>query len=202
MTGIAHEHDGGAIMLETYSNAIFSYCSFMRNKATDNGGAIYCRRRSQLIIRDSDLQANNAWNSGGSILVQHSLAVIYSSTFENESSAVGYGGSIAAEHVGNVTLDNCIFISCEAANGGSVSVRTESILIAKSFLLDSSFSTSSGGGLYIGKSVLRSYNVTIKKSKSTSGAGIYVSELSEITMKEFNLVKNEALVSGGTVYCK
>ena len=201
LTGIVHESDGGAIMLETYSNATITDCSFINNQASYNGGAICSRRISQLIIRDSYLWANNVCNSGGSILVEYSLLIIKSSTFENDISAKGYGGSIAAEHVGNVTIDNCLFINCTAANGGSVSVRAESVVITNNSHFDNSFSNSSGGGLYISKSILRSFNVVIRNSRSSSGAGIFVSDLSEITMKEFQLVMNKAEKSGGTIYC-
>ena len=189
-------------MLETYSNATIANCTFIKNKATDNGGAIYCRRRSQLIIRHSHLQANNAWSSGGSILVQHSLAIITFSTFEDDISIMGYGGSISVERVGDVTIDNCQFINCTAPNGGSVSVRAESVLIAKENLFDQSFSNSCGGGLYISKSVLRGFNVILRNSGSDLGGGIFVSDLSEITIKEFRLEINKAEKSGGTVYCK
>ena len=188
-------------MVETYSNVTITDCSFTKNQASDDGGAIYCRRRSQLIIRDSYLQANNAWNNGGAILVQHSLAIISFSTFKNDISIMGHGGSIAAEHVGNVTIDNCSFINCTAANGGSVSVKTESFIIANKSLFDNSFSNSSGGSLYISKSILRNFNLVIKSSQSDLGGGIFVSDSSEITMKEFHLIRNKAEKSGGTVYC-
>ena len=189
-------------MLESYSSATIADCSFIQNKATDNGGAIYCRRRSQLIIRNSDLQANNAWNSGGSILLEHSLAIISFNTFQNDISAMGYGGSIAAEHVANVTIDNCQFINCSAPNGRSVSVREESIIIAKKSLFDNIFSNSRGDGLYISKSVLRSFNAVIRYRRSDLGAGIFVTDSSELTMKEFQLEINKAEKSRGTVHCK
>ena len=147
-TGIAHKHDGGAIMLETYSNATINNCSFTRNKATEDGGAIYVRRRSQITIINSNFQFNEVMNSGGSILVQHSFAMIRFSTFETELSSTKYGGSIAAEHVGNITISSCIFSNCSAGFGGSVSIRAESIINATNSLFNSSYSNFSGGTFY------------------------------------------------------
>ena len=45
VTGLAYENDGGAIMLETYSNSTINDCSFERNKASDDGGAIYGKKK-------------------------------------------------------------------------------------------------------------------------------------------------------------
>ena len=190
-------------MLETYSSATLSNCSFIENKASDDGGAMYVRRRSQIIISNSNFQFNKAWNSGGSILVQHSLVIIKFSTFENDASVMAHGGSIAVEHVGNVTIDNCQFINCTAEYGGSVSVRAESIVIAKYSFFDRSFSTLSGGALYINqRSFILGSNVRIHNSKSTSGAGLFVSDSSDVLLREVNFEVNNVTKSGGTIYCK
>ena len=189
-------------MLETYSNATIIDCSFTKNQASDCGGAIYGRRRSQIRISYSYFQFNKAWNSRGSVLVQHSLVVISSSTFDKESSVEGYGGSISAEHVGNITIDSCQFMNCTAVHGGSISVRAESILIANISHFDYSFSNSSGGSVYVSKSIVRGYHIKFRQSKSTSGAGIIVSDFSDITIKWFLFKENIAKESGGTVYCK
>ena len=82
---------------------------------------------------------------------------------------MGYGGSISAEHVGNVTIDNCLFINCTAEYGGSVSVRAESILVKTNSFTDSCFSNSNGGSLFVSKSFVEGYNVTVKNSRSTLG---------------------------------
>ena len=195
---VVHENDGGAIMLETYSNATINNSSFIGNKPSDDGGAIYGRRRSQIILSNSNFQFNKAWNSGGSILVQHSLVLIKTSTFKNDISFIGQGGSIAAEHVGNVTIDNCHFINCSAAKGGSVSIRAESNLIAKYSLFDRSFSSLSGGALYINqRSFMSGFNVEIHDSKSDIGAGLFVSDSSDVLLREFNLEANNVTKSGG-----
>ena len=86
--------------------------------------------------------------------------------------------------------------------GRSVSVRAESILIANQSCFNNSFSKSSGGSLYISKSVLRSFNIVIRKSRSDLGSGIVVTDSSEIIMKKFQLEINKAEKSGGAFYCK
>ena len=190
-------------MLETYSNATISDCIFTKNKASDDGGAIYGRRRSQIRIGNSILKFNKASNSGGSILVQHSLVIIKSSTFNNDISTMGYGGCIATEHVGNVTIDNCQFFKCTAKYGGSVSVRAESTFIANYSHFERSFSTLNEGALYINqRSFMHGSNVRIHNSKSTSGAGLFISDSSHVILREFNLEANNVTQSGGTIYCK
>ena len=154
-------------------------------------------------INNSSFQFNEAENNGGAILVQHSGSKIESCTFDSDSATTGQGGSICIEDVGNVTIIETSFSSSKSLIGGSIAVKTESILIAQYLSIHESFSNSSGGGLFVShKSLLDGTNLTISGSHSTSGAGITVSDSSRIILRQSNLSNNTALQSGGAISCQ
>ena len=167
LTGIAFEHDGGAIMSETYCNITINSSFFGTNEAIDKGGAIYVRRRCQIKIENSIFKLNKAMNSGGSILIQHSLAIIQTCDFYMESAMLGYGGAISAENVASVGVSRCSFHNCTASNGGSLSFTSESKLVIEHSTLLHSFAIKNGGGAYIlQKSFVLGINVTVSAGKS------------------------------------
>ena len=203
LSGIVQEHDGGAILVQTYSNATINNCYFTSNQASSDGGAIYMKRRCFAKINNSSFQFNQAENNGGSILVQHSKSQIESCTFDSDSAITGKGGSICIENVGNVTIIEVSFSNCKSPIGGSIAVKTEGILIAQYLSIHESFSNSSGGSLFVSdKSLLDATNLTISRSHSTLGAGITVSDSSRITLSQSNLSNNTALQSGGAMSCQ
>ena len=196
-------HDGGAILVQTYSNATINNCHFTSNQASVDGGAIYIKRRCFVKINNSSFQFNEAENNGGSILVQHSKSQIKSCTFDSDSATTGQGGSIYIENVGNVTIIETLFSNCKSIIGGSITVKTESILITQYLSIHESFSNSSGGGLFVShKSLLDATNLTISGSHSTLGGGITVSDSSRITLRQSNLSNNTAFQSGGAISCQ
>ena len=202
-TDITYENDGGALMLETYSEATLDTCFFDGNKAADNGGAIYIKIRSKIMLKDSTLKLNKAKNSGGSLLISHSQAIIESCTFSNDSAILGYGGAISLENVANVTVQESSFDSCKASYGGSVSVKSESILKLEYSNLADSFAINAGGDLFVFQnSFVTGQNTTITGGKSTSGGGFYVEESSEIDLNIFNFLGNSVNKSGGAIFCK
>ena len=197
------EHDGGAILVQTYSNATINSCHFTSNQASVDGGAIYIKRRCFVKINNSSFQFNEAENNGGSILVQHSKSQIESCTFDSDSATTGQGGSLCIENVGNATIIETSFSSCKSITGGSIAVKTEGILIAQYLSIQESFSNSSGGGLFVShKSHFDATNLTVFGSHSTLGAGITVSDSSRITLNQSNLSNNTAFQSGGAISCQ
>ena len=128
-------------------------------------------------INNSSFQFNQAENNGGSILVQHSKGQIESCTFDSDSATTGQGDSICIENLGNITITETSFSYCKSLIGGSITVKTEGILVAQYLSIYGSFSNSSGGGLFVShKNLLDGTNLTISGSHSTSGAGITVSD--------------------------
>ena len=205
VTGINQKHDGGAIMVQTYSNATVDACQFTANQASSNGGAIYIKRRSLTVINNTFFQSNHAKNNGGSIFVQHSKSKITFCTFELESaiSGQGEGGSICIENVGNVTILESSFLNCKAFIGGSVAVKTESILRMQYSSVYQSYAKKAGGGLHVThKSLLVGTNLTISRSKSKLGAGITISGSSRFNLKMLYLFLNNASKSGGSISCE
>ena len=202
MVGIIQDHHGGAVAVQTYSNASVHRCSFAGNIASDDGGAIYVRRRSFINVTESTFESNRARNSGGSVLVQNSKGFLYSSTFTNESALLGYGGSISVENVGNVTISTSDYIRCTGVFGGTISVVSESTMNLLDSGMTYSHSAVSGGGVYINhQSALWASNVTIDSSISLTGGGITVSDSSTINLDETVLFFNTAFESGGAIYC-
>ena len=203
LLGIVQEQYGGAMMVQTYSNATISSCYFTSNQASSDGGAIYITRRCFVKINYSSFQFNQAGNSGGSIFVHYSKSQIESCTFENDSAIIGQGGSICVENVGNVTITATSFSHCKAFAGGSIAVKTEGILILHCLYIYESFSNNSGGGLFVShKSLLDATNLTISGSHSELGAGITVSDSNRINLRQSNLLNNTALQSGGAIRCQ
>ena len=204
LLGIVQEHDGGAIMVQTYSNATINSCHFMSNQASVDGGAIFIKQRCFVKISNSSFQFNQANNNGGAILVQlYSKSQIESCTFDSDSAKTGQGSSICIENVGNVAITETSFSNCKSIIGGSIAVKTEGILIAQYLSIHESFSNSTGGGLFVShKSLLDATNLTISGSHSTLGAGITVSDSSKITLRQSNLSNNTASQSGGAISCQ
>ena len=148
LTGIAYENDGGALKLETYSEASIDNCLFEGNEAANIGGAISIKILSVMKLHDSILRHNKAKYSGGSILLEHSRATIESCTFSNESVIYGNGGAIIAENTANVTIQASSFYNCMAWYGGSISVAIKSVLNIENSNLSDSFAKQGGHFLH------------------------------------------------------
>ena len=201
LLGIVQEHDGGAILVQTYSNATINSCYFISNQASSDGGAIYIKRRCFVKINNSSFQFNQAENQGGSILVHHSKSQIESCTFDSDSAIIG--GAVCIEYASNVTIIETSFSNCKSFIGGSIAVKIECILITQYLSIHESFSNSAGGGLFVSYgSLLDATNLTISRSHSTLGAGITVGDSSKITLRQSNLSNNTASQSGGAISCQ
>ena len=196
------ENDGGAIMLETYSEAIVQNCIFHANEAADNGGAIHVEIRSQIKLYNSFFKLNKAKNSGGSILVQHSQIIINSCTFLHELANLGLGGAICAKNVANVTIQGSSFYHCIASYGGSLSVNSETELTIENSNISGSSAINEGGSIYIFQnSFVIGKNLTVADALSVLGAGIYVHGTSKLNLNRFHLLRNTATKLGGAFYC-
>ena len=189
-------------MLETYSEAIVQNCTFHSNEAADNGGAILIEIRSQIKLYNSFFKLNKAKNSGGSILVQHSQVIINSCTFLHELANLGLGGAICAENVANVTIQGSLFYYCTASYGGSLSVKSETVLTIENSNISGSSAINEGGSVYIFQnSFVIGKNLTVADALSVLGAGIYVHDTSKLNLNRFHLLRNTVIKSGGALYC-
>ena len=200
---IAFENDGGAVIVETYSEATVENCYFEANKAGDNGGAILVKIRSTITLGNSVFNLNKAKNHGGSISVQHSHIIVKYCTFESESVSLGFGGAIFAENVANVTVQESSFHNCTAYYGGFGMLKSESVLNIDHSILSHNFAIKKGGAAYVFQnSLLIRNNLTVVDGKSVSGAGIYVHDSSELNSNSFHLLGNNVNESGAAIYCE
>ena len=200
-TGIAYENDGGALVLETYSEATVYNCLFEANEAADNGGAIFVKTVSFLKLGESILRLNKAKNNGGSILVQNSMAIIKSCTFSDESVVSGFGGAIIADNVANVTIQGCLFNNCTAENGGSISVVLESVLKIENSNVTDSLAKEGGSFYIVDNSFVTGHEITIADGNATRmyGGAIYCTQ-SWVTFEYAILLNNYAELEGGGVF--
>ena len=191
-------------MVETDAYAVIKNVTFNENQATDDGGAIAVRRRSHLNINGSALWLNRAGSNGGSIFIHYSQADIVSSSFENETAVAGYGGCICIDNIANVSIHTCNFTQCRASSGGSIAVKTESMLFAMHVTITGSLSTLNGGGVFVTEgSKVEADNLTLHSSTSgSSGGGIYLSELSELNMNNYIIAKCHSVESGAALSSK
>ena len=135
--------------------------------------------------------------------MQHSKSEIKSCTFELESVTYGQGGSICIENVGNVTILESTFFNCKAFDGGSIAVKTESILLMQCTSVYQSYANNTGGGLFVThNSLFDGTNVTISRGKSKFGAGISVSDTSRINLRMIQFSLNNVSQSGGGISCE
>ena len=106
------------------------------------------------------------------------------------------------ENVGNCTIQNCSFIGCKAASGGTVSLVSESVVNIEDSLVRHSSSVLSGGGFHVNhQSLLIGTNLTINNSISCSGGGLSLSESSEARLNKVSFSKTRAYISGGAIHC-
>ena len=126
-----------------------------------------------------------------------SQSVIGSSTFWNDSVTVGFGGSICALDVGIVMVSKCSFIlGTSFKNRGSISVVSESTLNIQDSIVTRSHSNHQGGGIFLNdKSFLKADNLSVVRSSSGTGGGIYCED-SNIDIRDGNVDNNTALTNG------
>ena len=109
------------------------------------------------------------------------------------------GGCIALSSILAIVLQNITFVSCQATNGGAVSVAQSELMTHKCYF-KRNFAIGSGGALFVaGSSVVTSLNDVYTHNGATmSGGSVSVEGASRVTFKKAQMMYSGAM-QGGSV---
>ncbi len=213
VNGGAVEASGAEVFLENVK--------FLNNRSAISGGAVYCYDGT-LTITNSLFDGNQA-ETAGAIFNDGCTVNITNTTFRNNQAnlATGRGGAIENSVIGTLTVQNTLFQTNGALDGGGLfnagganatltavtfdgnsagyggGIENSGALTITHSLLDSNAVTGSGGGLWnIGGTALIE-QTTISNNFAYEGGGVSTYGVS-LEMREVNLVGNVAnsLASG------
>jgi predicted outer membrane repeat protein len=158
---------GGALYLDTQTQATINNSYFISNHASTNGGAIY--NRGQLTINQSTLGSNSTSGNGGAIYNEGGTVTIHTTYFINNQAV--NGGAIN-QVSGNLNVDTSAFRS-HTVTGQGASVR---IVNGDAKFENSTFSNNQadrGGGIYKSSGTATLTNVTFNENRADLGAAFY-----------------------------
>lgn len=169
---------GGAVFMDSGSNAVMNNITASRNKSSGSGGFLYgigC----QLKMYDSDIKNNSGTYGGGIYASTSAILNIYNTTFSKNTARTQNGGGL--------------FLYTEG---------TESIIHSCKF--DSNTANNVGGGIYVsGESLAKMYNLTAIKNSAVEGGFMYhtkagtVVDLSGLTVSG-NTAQGGPIIWGNT----
>lgn len=128
--------EGGAVLLNSYQNANFTFCKFLNN-ISERGGAIYAYK-SKANFKNCTFDKNAAEHGGAMYFTEADLHIL-NCTFENNKSILygGAGGAIYCK-TSNPLIEGSLFHNNYAAFGGGVYLRDNStgLLVNNTFSMN------------------------------------------------------------------
>lgn len=118
--------DGGGVYVNTNMvSSLEVINSQFKNINNEGGGALYFNvvdnNSHNLSISGCTFTSNTAGDSGGAIFTSGATVDVSNCTFESNS-AVRYGGAIYTTSHVNMTVENSIFLSNSASEGGAIAI--------------------------------------------------------------------------------
>jgi uncharacterized repeat protein (TIGR01451 family) len=191
------------------------------NRTTNSGPGGGIWNSGTLAVTDSTVRDNYASNNGGGIYNSGSATIANSMILSNTMSFVGQGGGGVFNDTGSVlTIDSSTIAynvteatpTCSSQGGGIRNVGTltvvNSTIDANEARSVAGFTTSTGGGVYLGSGVATLTGTTISGNSAGSGAfngnthggGITVIGGSMLTLTNSTISGNSASDDGGGIY--
>ncbi len=194
--------DGGAVIIEYYSNPSFYLCDFINNYCTGNGGAVWCHDHCSPEFDLSYISNNYADNSGGGLFMQSNDSILFNYTSIAGNTSRHAGGGIWSEYHDYLHV-NVGLISWNTllnGGGGGAFFRQGKVLIDSTVFIDN-HTFGVGGGLHT------SYNVDLELTRSTFtnnrasgwGGGMYFYLGVDANLENVKFYGNSS-VHGGAIY--
>jgi fibronectin-binding autotransporter adhesin len=165
------------------------------NVASGNGGGIYTE--APLSARDVTISGNVTRQHGGGIYQKTATLHLDNLTIVGNSveGEVGNGGGIAIKD-GTLEITNTLIQGNATSQDGGGIHNTGILIITESDVYDNQGRY--GGGLY-NNNTMHLTNVTLQGNGGQYGGGINNDELGDVTLKDSNVLNNDATENGGGV---
>ena len=174
------------------------------NAYDGSGGGLFVSR-SDVRLESCRVVNNVAMASGGGLRIAHGSAVLLNCEVSYNSAGKG-GGGMDASYGATGNARHTVFAGNQAAWGGGVSSRaTSSCALFTCQLTDNQAVGNPGLGGALAYDLDTQMALTfsvVADNEARHGGGIYVAGNTASTLSQLTIDRNEALVSGGGLYCK
>ena len=160
---------GGAISCNM-TDAKVSRCVFKNCTALENGGAIWVDSQSDMIIEFCTF-VNNTCGDGGAISAFNNNLVIKNCVFKNNSA--GHDGGAISIQSCQPTIADCVFISNLAVRGGGVALNDCPSSLVANCTLTANRGGAKGGAVFVGGGAGMLRNCVLWNDKSYNGPEVY-----------------------------
>ena len=171
---VGNEGGGGGVFCYN-SSPIFLECTFDNNETDDVGGGLYSRSNSSPEFYNCIFSENSAEFGAGCYLRNDSSPIMENVTFESNTASNSGGGFILKDGANLNASD--LYVLNNSADG-------------------------LGAGIYINNSDANLSYVLVGGNSSSSGAGIYVRNSSQVEIENGSISANVATSYGGGIYLR
>ena len=188
---------GGALFIGPVSSVLVSESKFVSNFASQQGGSIVFKNVAG-IMTDSVVETSSSEVSGGGISLIFSGMLIFNTTVFGCSSA--FGGAIYLSGQRQAEINRMSIYDNQASDyGGGVCA-----LVSYLAIFDSSFRKNvadlGGGLLSQTQSIIRVQGSSFDLNEASSGAGIYLHDVTNAHIEHVDFRSNTADSQGGGLY--
>lgn len=222
------DKNGGFFYITLNSFITMHQCSFINNKA-DNGGSIYIVNSTISILESLDTTKinkvtidNNAASAYGGFIhatfsniiirnkynIQNNKANIYGGVIYIVNSNFTLSGGTPATSISTTTSTNDMIIQNNVAieSGGFIRSNTSNINIER-YAIIANQAEFGGGAFYLENSILNligdsttNNNIIQNNVATKSGGGMIYGINSTIMIRNYNIIRNQALLSSGGAF--
>jgi len=201
-TGAYKDGDGGAIVIENYSNPVFYETSFHNNYSTHDGGAIWSHEDCSPTFSYVSFINNASNNAGGALWCQSIDTIVMDSVLFSSNESLYSGGGLYVNATEESRLSRCLFNNNSLSNGGGGGAMFRGVKVTlDNVIFNANYVIGDGGGFFA------SYNADIEmkncsfygNAASVSGGGMYFYHGVDINMLNV-IFKTNSSVSGGGIW--
>lgn len=198
---------GGTGTRDSYT--IMTYDGERLNFQRRYGGGILVAGNSEPVIANNILINNSARNVtadvvgvGGGIAVLDGSAPLIENNTINNNYAEAFGGGIAVWYKSYPVIRNNIVENNRTDDiGGGIMVAMMCSPVISDNKVSNNHSSNWAGGIYVAHmSDAKIFGNLIEQNFAFTGAGIFVRRTDGVTVKENELIGNQALKNGGAIY--
>jgi len=192
---------GGGVYCKD-SDPIIESCIIQNNTGDEGGGGgIFCYNASPTFF-GCIITGNSTDDVGGGLYTRNES----SPSFEEcrfSGNQAEYGGGCYLRHESTPTMDHVTFAENSSNNsGGAIVLKDDANLQAEYLFLRDNEADGLGGGLYVNNADPAISYCVISENTSSSGAGVYVRNNSNITLVNATVAYNDAGLYGDGIYMR